>query len=85
MFNSVGLICILVQPACPEVIVPWPVLSYIDQTPHCYGAFAGLTKSWPIVKVGSARLNSAVPVVVVVAPFTEYHGGRIIVLPALCI
>ena len=59
--------------ASPEL--HWP-------TPHSYGAFTGLTKSWPIMKAFAIRLNGAVPVVAVVTPVTEYHGGKNIVLPA---
>ena len=41
-------------------------------------------KPWPIVQSCATRLGSAVFVVAVVAMVAEYHGGRIIILPAPC-
>ena len=78
----VGLVYILGQPAHPEVVDKRPILAYISRSPHGYFIFAGLTKPWTIVQSLAARLGSAVLVVAMVVLVAEYHGGRIIVLPA---
>ena len=80
----IGLINIHGQPARPEVVNERPVLGHVGHSPHGYFAFTGLAKPWPIMQSCAARLGGTVFVVAVVAMVTEYHGGRIIVLPAPC-
>ena len=73
--KSVGLIHVLGQPACPEVVDKRPILGHVGHSPHGYCAFTGLTKPWPIMQSRAAGLGSAVLVVAMVAPVAEYHGG----------
>ena len=80
----VGLIHVFGQPAHPEVVDEGPILGYVSHSPHNYCALTGLTKPWPIVQSPATRLGSTVLVVAVVAAVTEYHGGRIMVLPTPC-
>ena len=80
----VGLVDVRGQPARPEVVDERPVLGHVGSSPHGYCAFTGLAKPWPIVQSCAARLGGTVFVVAVVAMVAEYHGGRIIVLPAPC-
>ena len=80
----VGLIDVHGQPARPEVVNERPVLGHVGGSPHGYCAFTGLAKPWPIMQSHATRLGGAVFVVAVVAMVAEYHGGRIIVLPAPC-
>ena len=79
--KSVGLVHVLGQPACPEVVDQRPILGYVSHSPHLYSAFTGLTKPWPIIQSSAAGLGSAVLVVAMVALIAEYHSGQIMVLP----
>ena len=71
----VGLVHVLGQPACPEVVNQRPILGYIGCSPHGYCALAGLTKPWPIMQSRAARLGGAVLVVAMVVLIAKYHGG----------
>ena len=79
----VSLVHILGQPAHPEVVHQRPILGNVGCSPHGYCALTGLTKPWPVMQSCAARLGGAVFVVAMVALVAEYHGGRIMVLPAL--
>ena len=46
----VGLVHILGQPACPEVVAQKPILSHIGCSLHGYCALTELTKPWPLCK-----------------------------------
>ena len=82
--KSVGLVHIFGQPARPEVVNNRPILGYVSHSPHGYCTLTGLAKPWPIMQSHATGLGSAVPMVAMVAKVTEYHGGRIIVLPTPC-
>ena len=82
--KSVGLVDVHGQPACPKVVNERPILGHVGHSPYGYCAFTSLTKPWPIIQSHAAGLGSAVFVVAVVAIVTEYHVGRIIVLPIPC-
>ena len=80
----VGLIDVHRQPARPEVVNERPVLGHVGGSLYGYYAFTGLAKPWPIMQSCAAGLGGAVFVVAVLATVAEYHGGQIIILPALC-
>ena len=65
--KSVGLVHILGQPACPEVVDERPLLGYIGHSPHGYCTFTGLTKPWPIMQSCATGLGGIVLVVAMVA------------------
>ena len=63
----VGLVHILGQPACLEVVDQRPNLSHINCFLHGYCTFKGLTKPWPIMQMCAVEPSNAVFVVAMVA------------------
>ena len=82
--KSVGLIHIFGQPTHPEVVDRRPILDHVGHSPHGYCVITGLAKPWPIMQSHDAGLGGIVLVVAMIATVAEYHGGQIMVLPALC-
>ena len=80
----VSLVHIFGQPARPEVVNQRPILGYVNHSPYGYCPFTGLEKLWPIMQSCATGLGGAVLAVAMVGPVAEYHGGRIMVLPAPC-